>query len=1463
MVHNPVLKGVEGAEAATSSSLPVESVEKLAKESKERYGRPEPTPEELKEARFHVRVVGYSNEHEAVEATQLRPVWVWKYRAPRKGNKEGEGDDADDADDADAVDAGGKRVDKRLGAWAEGAEFFGTWGRSRGREMAGKLQKSSKHPGGDTAEGATKAQKYACEFRVGDKVEVRQLAEIEYLGSRYGATVLDLDASVRKAKVEYLEFDDEEKGEGVKLMDWVDMYQLRPLPPSQPRFGRAAYFKKLSKGSALELLHEDGQWDVELVAIIDAAGRQPPPHVPTAFGVGRKEPGEDGKMWEVKAGRGGDSWFPVDDPKWAPPKVGDEGASYKVKLVPSNEVVSLDSLDALRPCWVWDRWTREWDTAATRRDAKAFYKHEEDEEVRLAEAREKKRTENPPSKASDEEVSHALLGEFAIGDRVEITQVEEGMVGSWYAATVRELQAPAGEVAKALVEFDELLEEGGNSALLKEWVPLPRVRPLPPSASGFSAFLDELQVGDPLEYHHSDGWWVVVLVAKSKGAKGAPRFTVKYMLTPETAVDASALRPFWCWQKGAEWLQGKSCWTDVSGGLYPNAPPFAPELFASGTLRLGVDGFLYVRANDAVSGHVWMPASFFDAPDATSHGPGKELVGKTIEVHWPLDQAWYVAKVTAYKAASSKHMVHYLDDDVKEALALGTEEWRLFEGDEATLPQPPSGVKMPKREAKQPRSAPGTWGKVSASMLVEASPLDDKYSGSWYFAVVVAVVEQGKSMHVRVRFLSLHGVGGVELEEVLPAGFVRQPPPAPPANWLEHLPDGATVGIRYKDGWWDATMKSRKATASARRGATKFFVEPAPSSALPAISERAVGADEMRPCWAWSSKRWRLAHDPNFRLGPINEDTMSVEAQEAAGLRADMDAMREQAVVKAAAKAATSEAGAGGASGSRKRPLAPGSQVASGADGASDAVGGKRQRVGSFSQRGSSGPCPVGDAGVTTKSQEESTTTPPPLEVMDSIAGGEGEDEMPDGLEVGSRVEIEHEDEAGSWYAAQVVATKPGAAKITYSTLDADEEWFDAAKLRPAPPRPPAGWAESLCANDRVELLNEGAWWEVVILEINRARISQEAFYLVRSSYYGDEHEVAAALLRPKWFWLSARQQWQAAHNGELFSRTSTVALPAQAQAVELVKTQFTLNAPRDLKPDETLKFKAADDGKVYRCQFSVEVKQGAPIRISVSRPPPKPLDQVFVSMPPNVAGGEKFVAILTDGRELVVTAPEGLSVGQQMLVPVPVIDKEQAAKEAAEKEEEERRDKQRQIEEREDAVKAVGPLATMHLGGADAGRKGRQQVYGIAYRQFEQYIIARYGACANGRLMGSLAAAVRAGRLHREGKLYIPTGSMLSPLVLSELAKLSEAQRTAAIAEEKRNKKLAKQLALTGACAHFPPTIWPTVTDRHAGSFMPRRITHLIGVPPCARRQGTSAAGVGTGSAVAQPEGQAGRPGC
>ena len=156
----------------------------------------------------------------------------------------------------------------------------------------------------------------------------------------------------------------------------------------------------------------------------------------------------------------------------------------------------------------------------------------------------------------------------------------------------------------------------------------------------------------------------------------------------------------------------------------------------------------------------------------------------------------------------------------------------------------------------------------------------------------------------------------------------------------------------------------------------------------------------------------------------------------------------------------------------------------------------------------------------------------------------------------------------------------------------------------------------------------------------------------------------------------------------------------------------------------------------------------------------PKAEDQLYVSMPPGVAAGERFSALLADGRELVVTAPPNLPAGEQMLITVPAFVAGSTAKAKL--------DKMKAIKAGVMKAPKLRPEASAEAreahAAAAAARRARMAVYGISYRQIEQYIIARYGVCANGRLMGSLAAAVRAGRMTREGKMYQPTGSMLAP---------------------------------------------------------------------------------------------------
>eukprot|EP00900_Chrysochromulina_parva_P014790 jgi/Chrpa1/23311/Chrysochromulina_OHIO_Genome00008347-RA len=55
---------------------------------------------------------------------------------------------------------------------------------------------------------------------------------------------------------------------------------------------------------------------------------------------------------------------------------------------------------------------------------------------------------------------------------------------------------------------------------------------------------------------------------------------------------------------------------------------------------------------------------------------GASLVGLHIEVHWPLDDEWYVAQVLRFDAETVRHTVEYIADGLEEHLTLSTEVWR-------------------------------------------------------------------------------------------------------------------------------------------------------------------------------------------------------------------------------------------------------------------------------------------------------------------------------------------------------------------------------------------------------------------------------------------------------------------------------------------------------------------------------------------------------------------------------------------------------------------------------------------------------------------------------------------------------------------------------------------------------------------------------------------------------------------
>jgi hypothetical protein len=293
----------------------------------------------------------------------------------------------------------------------------------------------------------------------------------------------------------------------------------------------------------------------------------------------------------------------------------------------------------------------------------------------------------------------------------------------------------------------------------------------------------------------------------------------------------------------------------------------------------------------------------------------------------------------------------------------------------------------------------------------------------------------------------------------------------------------------------------------------------------------------------------------------------------------------------------------------------------------------------------------------------------------------------PDGFEVGSLVEVQHQDEGllGAWSMGVIVCIEHDQAQVAMSAFDGDEEceWFEWACLRPSPPAPPGGetWATSVKKGDHVDLKHEGCWWEMEVSNVARERLSRAITFTVYSVVHGDEHEVSAKMMRPCWTWRPASKQWHAQHTDTLYSAASATPLDVtNADAGGLVDAlAFIERLPRSLDAGESLKFSLAGRPELllpdpnqeasellsgllsglgssehFEVRMPTAVAADTALRVRVRLKVPPTAGHVYVMMPPGTCAGDRFSALLQDGREMLVTAPVGLTFGQQMLIRVP-----------------------------------------------------------------------------------------------------------------------------------------------------------------------------------------------------------------
>ena len=716
-------------------------------------------------------------------------------------------------------------------------------------------------------------------------------------------------------------------------------------------------------------------------------------------------------------------------------------------------------------------------------------------------------------------VMPTIVHPVAVGDAMEVTSLEEGLIGSWYEVKVTKLGSDAdaaegGGEGMAQVQYIKYPDQD------LEWVERPRLRPFPPpnpSVPTAAAWTRKLQAGDMVELNYESGWWEVQFLSRAGSTLRV--LAVRYGKVHE--VSSSALRPGWTCKEGGAWEYGL-------GGVVKPAEEWAANIAANparvkaaakrGGGTAGVDGVDSPRASRHSTGHELHTSDGFFGAGAVSVGgsvagePGCELGsfkwGVAVEVmssEEHLKGCWAPAEV-----------LRVLDNDTKVHIS-----WC------ADTEPPNATVEVERARPAAPAPPPGWAANVRAG-----EDVDVYHDGAWWGVTLESkkgskakVVDgQDDPLGREVKLTSLrpryawHGWEGGWTYNVDGRECVIAPGPAP----LQHCTPptgteggaGGTVGQTSKGRTIKPKGADLKAAANAAAAAASLvpLVDPERVPKLGELLEVEVAESEENGGsvdWKPAIVKEVLPRQRFVAMVNGEEDFMEEYGMEDEGkewrkvppeelervqkandeaIAADKEARRkaeEQERLEAEAAAAAQKAAAGGDSGG-----------------------------GGFSGK-------AGGAGSKRKSEG-------------GKAGGGGAAASSYRFGFGMEVEVRMRDKGfeGSWYLAEVLSVKDdGACVVQYDALfeapSADgqpattpaQETVKADQLRPKPPSStPENWEAKLMPGQPMELNHEDGWWQVTF----QSRLVGTDQILVKSSHWGASYLVQLANLRPGWKWSAA-----------------------------------------------------------------------------------------------------------------------------------------------------------------------------------------------------------------------------------------------------------------------------------------------------------------------------------------------------
>lgn len=113
----------------------------------------------------------------------------------------------------------------------------------------------------------------------------------------------------------------------------------------------------------------------------------------------------------------------------------------------------------------------------------------------------------------------------------------------------------------------------------------------------------------------------------------------------------------------------------------------------------------------------------------------------------------------------------------------------------------------------------------------------------------------------------------------------------------------------------------------------------------------------------------------------------------------------------------------------------------------------------------------------------------------------------------------------GSWYEAEVLNVGDVGVLVAFHRLEPRQVWLSTKSVRPPPPaQSPDNFLEDVTAGDRLQVLQEGGWWDVNVLAVHGKSATVNYLYYTRNKFKMD---LDPSSVRPPWTYRASDSSWR------------------------------------------------------------------------------------------------------------------------------------------------------------------------------------------------------------------------------------------------------------------------------------------------------------------------------------------------